>query len=183
MVEIIEQPRKHAQPIGRVVEVLGNYADPGMEIEIALRKHDLPHEFSRDGRAGDAKLPDERARGKDLQGPRATCASCRSSRSTARPRRTSTTRSTAEREGKGFRLWVAIADVSHYVQHGDALDREALRARQLGLFPAARDSDAAGEALQRARARSSPTSIACAWCARWTIAADGEIEGYEFYPA
>ncbi len=34
------------QPVGRVVEVLGNYADPGMEIEIALRKHDLPHEFS-----------------------------------------------------------------------------------------------------------------------------------------
>ena len=46
MVEIIEQPNRHAQPIGRIVEVLGNYADPGMEIEIALRKHDLPFEFS-----------------------------------------------------------------------------------------------------------------------------------------
>ena len=36
------------QPVARVVEVLGNYADPGMEIEIALRKHDLPHVFSRE---------------------------------------------------------------------------------------------------------------------------------------
>ena len=46
-VELVAQPSKHAQPIGRVAEVLGNYADPGMEIEIALRKFDLPHEFSR----------------------------------------------------------------------------------------------------------------------------------------
>ena len=45
MLELIQQPSKHAQPIGRIVEVLGNYADPGMEIEIALRKHDLPNEF------------------------------------------------------------------------------------------------------------------------------------------
>lgn len=48
MVEIIRQPTRHSQPIGRIVEVLGNYADPGMEIEIALRKHDLPFEFSPD---------------------------------------------------------------------------------------------------------------------------------------
>ena len=40
MLEIMQHPDKHAQPIGRIVEVLGNYADPGMEIEIALRKHD-----------------------------------------------------------------------------------------------------------------------------------------------
>ena len=46
MVDIIEQPSKFSKPIGQITEVLGNYADPGMEIEIALRKHDLPFEFS-----------------------------------------------------------------------------------------------------------------------------------------
>src|SRR2546425_1231879 len=46
VVEIVSQPDGHRQPIGRVIEVLGDYADPGMEIEIALRKHDLPHHFS-----------------------------------------------------------------------------------------------------------------------------------------
>ena len=46
-VDLVAPPSRHAQPIGRVVEVLGHYADPGMEIEIALRKHDLPHEFSK----------------------------------------------------------------------------------------------------------------------------------------
>ena len=44
-VELIEQPGKYAKPMGRVVEVLGSYADPGMEIEIALRKHSLPYIF------------------------------------------------------------------------------------------------------------------------------------------
>jgi hypothetical protein len=43
-VELIEQPTKFAQPIGKVVEVLGNYADPGMEIEIALRKRQVEPE-------------------------------------------------------------------------------------------------------------------------------------------
>ena len=50
MLEIMQQPSKHAQPIGRIVEVLGNYADPGMEIEIALRKHDLPNEFPQEAK-------------------------------------------------------------------------------------------------------------------------------------
>jgi ribonuclease R len=44
--EIVIQPSRQAEPIGRIVEVLGNYGESGMEIEIALRKHDLPHEFS-----------------------------------------------------------------------------------------------------------------------------------------
>jgi ribonuclease R len=56
-VEIIEQPDRHSKPIGRIVEVLGNYADPGMEIEIALRKHELPFEFSNSALAEAAALP------------------------------------------------------------------------------------------------------------------------------
>jgi len=46
-VDLIAQPSKHAQPIGRVAEVLGHHADPGMEIEIAVRKFALPHVFTR----------------------------------------------------------------------------------------------------------------------------------------
>jgi ribonuclease R len=46
VVEIVEPPQWHAPPVGKVVEILGDYQDPGMEVEIALRKHDLPHEFS-----------------------------------------------------------------------------------------------------------------------------------------
>ena len=57
-VEVLTQPAKHSQPVARVVEVLGNYADPGMEIEIALRKHTLPHEFSREVEGLSEKFPD-----------------------------------------------------------------------------------------------------------------------------
>ena len=69
VVELVEQPSKQSQPIGRVVEVLGNYADPGMEIEIALRKHDLPFEFSKPALAETKKLPDDGTQER-LEGPR-----------------------------------------------------------------------------------------------------------------
>ena len=75
IVEIIEQPQTHAQPIGRIVEVLGNYADPGMEIEIALRKHDLPHEFSAEVEKAAANFPPGVTE-KDLKDAR-ICATCR----------------------------------------------------------------------------------------------------------
>ena len=47
-VDLIEQPQRHSQPVARVIEVLGDYGDPGMEIQIALRKHSLPHVFPLD---------------------------------------------------------------------------------------------------------------------------------------
>ena len=65
MVELIEQPSRHKQPMGRVIQVLGNYADAGMEIEIALRKHDLPHEFS-EGALEQARHTPKKVRKKDL---------------------------------------------------------------------------------------------------------------------
>src|SRR4029079_4030886 len=68
-VDLIEPPAPHAQPIGRISEVLGHYADPGMEIEIALRKFDLPHRFSRQALALAKSLPDE-VREEDRRGRR-----------------------------------------------------------------------------------------------------------------
>src|SRR5581483_402890 len=57
VVELTAQPDAHARPMGRVVEVLGNATDPGIEIEIALRKHDLPFEFSERAKAQAAAFP------------------------------------------------------------------------------------------------------------------------------
>ena len=45
VVEILQQPQRYVQPVGRVIEVLGAIDDPGMEIEIAVRKFAVPHEF------------------------------------------------------------------------------------------------------------------------------------------
>ena len=66
-VEIIEQPTRHTQPLGRVVEILGEIDDPGMEIEIAVRKFDVPHEFSAKALARAERLPSEVVKG-DLAG-------------------------------------------------------------------------------------------------------------------
>ena len=57
-VELIEQPSRYTQPIGRISEVLGDIDDPGMEIEIAVRKYGVPHEFSEAAKKQASKLPD-----------------------------------------------------------------------------------------------------------------------------
>jgi ribonuclease R len=58
-VELIEQPGRFQQPTGRVVEVLGELDDPGMEIEIAVRKFGVPHVFSAPALKQAARLPNE----------------------------------------------------------------------------------------------------------------------------
>ena len=95
-IELTEPPSLHSQPLGRVTEVLGEIDDPGMEIEIAVRKYEVPHLFSAETLAAGrgAARHDPRRR---PQGPRSTSPTCRWSRSTARTRATSTTPSTASR--------------------------------------------------------------------------------------
>jgi ribonuclease R len=133
VVELVEQPTRYAQPIGKVVEILGNYADPGMEIEIALRKHELPFEFSSAAKEQARRLPDK-VRKMDWKGREDL---------TALPLVTidgETARDFddavfCERQGRGFRLVVAIADVSHYVKVGSALDGEAYDRGNSVYFP------------------------------------------------
>ena len=59
MVELVEPPALFGQPVGRVKEVLGEIDDPGMEIEIAVRKYSVPHEFSDACIAQARTLPDK----------------------------------------------------------------------------------------------------------------------------
>src|SRR6185369_6182699 len=124
---------KHSQPVGRVAEVLGHHADPGMEIEIAVRKFDLPHEFSKRALAAAKAFPDV-VEEKEIQNRR----DLRDLEFVTIDGETARDFDDAvfcKREGKGFRLWVAIADVSHYVRHGDALDRDALDRGTSVYFP------------------------------------------------
>jgi ribonuclease R len=179
-VEIIAQPSKHAQPAARVVEVLGNYADPGMEIEIALRKHALPYVFPRAAEQLCARLPDavteEDRRGRtDL---------------TRLPLATIDGESAKDfddavycEEGTGgFRLVVAIADVSHYVKHGDALDREALNRGNSVYFPR-RVIPMLPEKLSNGLCSLNPNVPRLAMVCDMQVAADGDIQSYRFYPA
>ena len=185
--EIIEQPSKHAQPIGRIVEVLGNYADPGMEIEIALRKHELPFEFSREVLAEAKKLPDGVRKG-DWKGRQDV---------TALPLVTIDSETARDFDdavfcermvnggsgGKGdFRLVVAIADVSHYVQPGGALDQDAYDRGNSVYFPR-RVIPMLPEKLSNGLCSLNPQVERLCMVSDMSISASGEILNYRFYPA
>ena len=182
-VEIAVQPSRHAQPVARVVEVLGNYADPGMEIEIALRKHALPHAFSRAAEDLCARLPGEvttedRAGRTDLTRlPLVTIDG-----ETAKDFDDAVYCEPAAKGGEGWRLIVAIADVSHYVKHGDALDLDARERGNSVYFPR-RVIPMLPEKLSNGLCSLNPDVLRLAVACDMQIAADGEIKSYKFYPA
>ena len=179
VIEIIQQPNRHAQPIGRIVEILGNYADPGMEIEIALRKHELPHVFSSEIERLAKKFP-KGVRKVDLEGredvrdlPLVTIDG-----ETARDFDDAVY---CSKQGKGWRLVVAIADVSHYVQVADALDKEALARGNSVYFPR-RVIPMLPEALSNGLCSLNPEVDRLCMVCDMDIGANGDIQHYRFYP-
>ncbi len=181
-VDLVAQPAKHAQPVGRVAEVLGHHADPGMEIEIAVRKFDLPHEFSRKALAQARTLPDRvddfhgRTDLRELQFVTIDGETARDFDDAVVARR-------EPGEGKrGWRLWVAIADVSHYVRPGDALDQDA-RSRGTSVYFPRRVIPMLPEKLSNGLCSLNPGVDRLAMVCEMAIAPQGEVTRYEFYPA
>ncbi|HKJ76326.1 MAG TPA: ribonuclease R, partial [Gammaproteobacteria bacterium] len=131
--ELLEQPTRHRQPIGRVVEILGDHMDPGMEIDVAIRAHELPQEWSplvEDEIAGltDEVPEDAKAGREDLRElPLVTI--------DGEDAKDFDDAVYCERTKNGWRLFVAIADVSHYVRPGTALDAEAQTRGNSVYFP------------------------------------------------
>ena len=132
-VAIIEQPNRRSGPVGRVVEVIGDHMAPGMEIDVAIRAHDLPLEWP--GAVEDeisslkAEVPAAAKRNRlDLRNtPLVTIDGADS--------RDFDDAVFCEQTPKGWRLLVAIADVSHYVKPNTALDAEALLRGNSVYFP------------------------------------------------
>lgn len=183
-VELTEPPSLHAQPVGRITEVLGEVDDPGMEIEIAVRKYEVPHRFSDEALAQAAKLPDkirpaDRRHRIDLTDvPLVTidgedardfddavyCESAKVGR------------------GKGWRLLVAIADVSHYVKPGEPLDRDAYERATSVYFPR-RVIPMLPEKLSNGLCSLNPEVDRLSMVCDMLITAAGELHAYQFYPA
>jgi ribonuclease R len=179
-VELVQQPGPNAQPIGKIVERIGSYADPGMEIEIALRKHDLPFEFSPATKIEARKLPST-VRKKDLIGredirnlPLVTIDG-----ETAKDFDDAVF---CERNGKGYRLLVAIADVSHYVEPGSALDTDALARGNSVYFPR-RVIPMLPEKLSNGLCSLNPQVDRLCMVCDMEISTTGAIKKYRFYPA
>lgn len=181
MLEITEYPDAYRQPIARVIEVLGDYADPGMEIEIALRKHDLPYRFS-DEAVAQAKKTPKKVRKKDWTHGREDLRELPLVTIDGETARDFDDAVYAERQGKGYRLVVAIADVSHYVQPDDALDKDALDRGTSVYFPR-RVIPMLPEALSNGICSLNPDVERLCMVCDMQINAKGEVKRYRFYPA
>ncbi|MGZ8246454.1 ribonuclease R [Methylomagnum sp.] len=131
--EIIEQPTKKRDPIGRIAQIIGDHMAPGMEIEVALHSFDLPVEWPEAVLAEIAHLgetiPDEaRADRVDIRHlPLVTI--------DGEDARDFDDAVYCERTAKGWKLYVAIADVSYYVKPDTALDAEAQKRGNSVYFP------------------------------------------------
>jgi len=185
-VEILQPPNGHSPPMGRVVEVLGAIDDPGMEIEIAVRKYDVPHEFSAPAIEQSARLPGV-VRGTDLKRrvdlrdvPLVTIdgedARDFDDAVYCEPLETS------GRRAGGWRLLVAIADVSHYVTPGSPIDVDAVERSTSVYFPR-RVIPMLPEKLSNGLCSLNPQVDRLVLVADMVVTARGQVKAYQFYEA
>jgi ribonuclease R len=177
---ITTYPEGGAGATGRVDEVLGNENDSGIEIEIALRKYDLPHVFSKPCLAEAKGLPAELRKGdysdrKDLRDlPLVTI--------DGEDARDFDDAVFCEvRASNSFRLVVAIADVSHYVIPGKPLDVDA-RERSTSIYFPRRVIPMLPEKLSNGLCSLNPEVDRLVMVCDMHVTGKGEIRSYEFYP-
>jgi ribonuclease R len=188
VVELTEPPALYGQPVGRITEVLGEVDDPGLEIEIAVRKYGVPHEFSPAAAAQARALPDT-VRAADKRGrvdltdvPLVTidgedardfddAVYCQPAVVTGRGKKPN-----------GWRLIVAIADVSHYVKTGGALDTDAYERATSVYFPR-RVIPMLPEKLSNGLCSLNPGVERLCMVCDMLVTGAGEIHAYQFYPA
>ena len=190
-IELTEPPSMYSQPVGRVTEVLGEIDDPGMEIEIAVRKYEVPHRFSPQTLSQAAGLP-ERVRPVDcknridltdvalvtIDGEDARdfddavyCEPAVIGKSSGRAK-----------APNGWRLVVAIADVSHYVKPGEAIDDDAYERATSVYFPR-RVIPMLPEKLSNGLCSLNPNESRLAMVCDMLITSAGEVHAYQFFPA
>ena len=188
VVELTEPPSLYGQPVGRVKEILGEIDDPGMEIEIAVRKFSVPHEFSEACIALARTLPEAvRSQDKlhrvDLTDVALVTIDGEDARDFddavyCEPAKIGKGKSAT----KGWRLLVAIADVSHYVENGSAIDVDAYDRATSVYFPR-RVIPMLPEKLSNGLCSLNPEVERLCMVCDMMVTEDGEVSAYQFYPA
>jgi ribonuclease R len=135
VVEITGQPTRRSAPVGKIVEILGEHMAPGMEIEVAIRKHDIPHVWPDGAVREAAQFSPEVPEGAKREPGRVDLRALPLVTIDGEDARDFDDAVYCERDGKGWKLVVAIADVSYYVRPGTALDREAYARGNSVYFP------------------------------------------------
>jgi len=178
LLKLIEQPSRTAQPLGHVARVLGEHAAPGMETEIAIHSHGLPFEFpaaaEREAeKFGDSVRPAAKRNREDLrESPLVTI--------DGEDARDFDDAVYCEPLKEGWRLIVAIADVGSYVDHGTALDDEAINRGTSVYFPN-RVIPMLPEALSNGLCSLMPKVDRLCLCCEMRVSPDGKVSRTRFF--
>ncbi|GAB2700681.1 ribonuclease R [Aliiglaciecola aliphaticivorans] len=179
VVEVIQRPRKRVSPIGKILEVLGEHMAPGMEIEMALRTFDIPHDWpkavSRQVASLKEQVPEDAKQNRiDLrQLPLVTIDG-------EDARDFDDAVFCEPLDNGGWQLWVAIADVSYYVKTGTALDDEAQQRGNSVYFPE-QVVPMLPEVLSNGLCSLNPEVDRLCMVCEMAISAQGKLQDYQFY--
>ncbi|MBD3612175.1 MAG: VacB/RNase II family 3'-5' exoribonuclease, partial [Hydrogenovibrio crunogenus] len=180
MVEVIHQPTKRSSAIGKIIEVVGDYLAPGMEIDSAIHAYDIPNEWPQELLDQLEAIPDEvtqedKEGRKDLRSlPLVTIDGADS--------KDFDDAVFAKRRKNGWRLVVAIADVSHYVKEGTPLDKEAYERGNSVYFPQ-KVVPMLPEKLSNDLCSLNPNVDRLCMVCDMSIDNDGKLERTQFYDA
>ena len=186
-IELTEPPSMYSQPVGRVTEVLGEIDDPGMEIEIAVRKYEVPHRFSPETLAQAAGLPDklravDRKQRVDLRDVPLVTIDGEDARDFDDAVYCEPIATGRSKSANAWRLVVAIADVSHYVKPGEPLDDDAYERATSVYFPR-RVIPMLPEKLSNGLCSLNPNEDRLAMVCDMVVSPEGEVTAYQFFPA
>lgn len=176
---IIEQPGLHRPPRGEIIEIIGEHLAPGMEIDVAIRAHEIPYQWPKDViQEANAFRPepddDDKAYRHDLRALPLVTIDGEDARDFD-----DAVYCCAKKSG-GWRLYVAIADVSHYVRTHTALDSEASKRGNSVYFPD-KVVPMLPEALSNGLCSLKPEVDRLCMVCEMTISKSGQLSSYCFY--
>ncbi len=180
IVEIIKSPTFKSLAVGKITQILGNYMDEGVETDSALYRNGIPVDFSEEALAQTAKLPTV-VTDEDKEG-RINITDMKLVTIDGEDSRDFDDAVYAEPTKNGWKLVVAIADVSHYVKEGSDLDKDAIDRGNSVYFPR-RVVPMLPEALSNGLCSINPDVERLCMTCEMNIDSEGNLIDYKFYPA
>jgi len=180
IVEIIKSPTFKSLAVGKITQILGNYMDEGVETDSALYRNGIPVDFSEEALAQTAKLPTV-VTDEDKEG-RINITDMKLVTIDGEDSRDFDDAVYAEPTKNGWKLVVAIADVSHYVKEGSDLDKDAIDRGNSVYFPR-RVVPMLPEALSNGLCSINPDVERLCMTCEMNIDSEGNLLDYKFYPA
>ena len=180
VLEITKSPTLTSNAQAKIVEVIGQFMDEGVETDSALYRYNIPVDFSEEALEQTAGLPTQVTK-QDKQ-DRRDISHIKLITIDGEDSRDFDDAVYAQPTDTGWKLYVAIADVAHYVKPGTALDRDAFDRGNSVYFPH-RVVPMLPEALSNGLCSINPQVERLCMTCEMNIGVDGELLDYQFYPA